>query len=169
VKQGLWHHLDLIAHNLSPFAITALLVMAGVVPLGLPDLAPIFPALALIAVYYWAVHRPDLMPVWAVFLIGLFQDLLNGGPLGVGVIALLVVHAMVGSLRRYFVGASLPVLWLLAAHLCPAGHLAGSGTGRLPVPGDHGGLSLPGLALRPGATGFPPLTRARERRRRPWP
>ncbi len=120
MKQGLWHHLDLIARNLSPFAITALLVMAGVVPLGMPDLAPIFPALALIAVYYWAVHRPDLMPVWAVFLIGLFQDLLNGGPLGVGVVTLLVVHAMVGSLRRYFVGASLPVLWLVFAPVAAA-------------------------------------------------
>lgn len=120
MKQGLWHHLDLIARNLSPFAITALLVMAGLVPLGLPDLAPIFPALALIAVYYWAVHRPDLMPVWAVFLIGLFQDLLNGGPLGVGVVALLVVHAMVASLRRYFVGASLPVLWLVFAPVAAA-------------------------------------------------
>jgi rod shape-determining protein MreD len=120
LKQSLWHHLDLIARNLVPVALTTLLVMAGVVPLGLPDLSPIFPALALIAVYYWTVHRPDLMPVWAVFLIGLFQDLLSGGPVGVGVAALLVVHGMVVSLRRYFGGASLFALWLVFAPVAGA-------------------------------------------------
>lgn len=113
MKQSLWHHLDLTARNISPFAITVLLVMAGMVPLGVPDLSPIIPSLAMIAVYYWSVHRPDLMPVWAVFLVGLFQDLLSGAPTGPGIAALLVVHTVVGSLRRYSANASLPILWSL--------------------------------------------------------
>ena len=67
------------------------------VPLRLPDVSPVVPALALVAVYYWAVHRPSLMPAWVVFLIGLFQDLLSGGPVGVGILSLLLVFALVES------------------------------------------------------------------------
>src|SRR3546814_2837019 len=55
-------------------------LVTGVQTCGLPilriaGLSPIVPALALIGVFFWSVHRPDLMPIWAVFVIGLFQDL----------------------------------------------------------------------------------------------
>ncbi len=75
----LWTRLDGTARGLSPFAFTVLLVMIGMVPIGVPNFAPIMPALGLIAVFFWLVHQPDLMPAWAVFLVGLIQDLLGGG------------------------------------------------------------------------------------------
>lgn len=113
MNPNVWNRLDLVARSLSPFSITLLLVMAGMVPLRLPAFAPIVPALGLIAVYYWVIHRPDLMPAWAVFLIGLLQDLLGGGPLGVGVFVLLVVHAAVVSQRRLFTSASFMLMWAI--------------------------------------------------------
>ena len=86
MKQGTWHRLDLTARSLTPTAITLLLIMLGMVPLQLPNIAPVVPSLALIGVFYWAVHRPDLMTIWAIFAIGLFQDLLSGGHVGVGIL-----------------------------------------------------------------------------------
>ncbi|MGF1608079.1 MAG: rod shape-determining protein MreD [Kiloniellales bacterium] len=115
MKQNVWQRLDLLARNLSPFAITILLVILGLVPLRVPDISPVLPSIAIIAVYYWSVHRPDLMPVWAVFLIGLIQELLSAGPMGVGILSLLLVHGIVSSQRRFFVSASLLFMWFAFA------------------------------------------------------
>ncbi len=115
MRSSLWHRLDLAARNLLPALLTLSLVVIALVPLRVPDLSPVVPALALVAVYYWAVHRPDLMPVWAVFLIGLFQDLLTSGPVGVGLLTLLLVFGMVEGLRRYLVNATFTALWVVFA------------------------------------------------------
>jgi rod shape-determining protein MreD len=120
VKQGLWHRLDIVARSLSPLAITLLLIMLGMVPLQIPDIAPIIPSVALIAVYYWAVHRPNLMTVWVIFLVGLFQDLLSGGHLGVGILALLMVHVVIDTQRRIFARSSFQALWVLFAIVAAA-------------------------------------------------
>lgn len=98
-----------------PLVLTLLVVVLGMVPLQIPNVAPVIPAWALIAVYFWSVHRPELMPLWAVFLIGLFQDLLSGGQLGVGILALIMVHQIIASQRRSFSRATFGGLWLIFA------------------------------------------------------
>ncbi|MDX1575575.1 MAG: rod shape-determining protein MreD, partial [Kiloniellales bacterium] len=70
MREDVWHRLDLIARKILPFFVTLLLIMVAMVPLRVPLLSPVIPALPLIAVYYWSVHKPNLMPVWAIFLIG---------------------------------------------------------------------------------------------------
>ncbi len=113
MKPTVWQRLDVIARSLSPFAISLFLILLGMVPLHLPAISPVLPSLALIAVYYWSVHRPDLMPAWAVFLIGLFQDFLGGGVLGAGTLMLLLVHGIVNAQRRYVANASFLGLWFI--------------------------------------------------------
>lgn len=113
MNQSVWTRLDSIARNLSPFTLTLLLVMAGMVPLRVPDFAQIVPSMGLIAVYYWVIHRPDLMPAWVVFLLGLLLDLIGGGPLGINVLVLLVVHGAVGAQQRFFASGALMLLWLV--------------------------------------------------------
>jgi rod shape-determining protein MreD len=100
VNQVVWTRLDGAARSLAPVTFTVLLIVIGMVPLGVPNFAPIMPALGVIAVFFWLVYRPDLMPAWAVFLVGLIQDLLGGGALGVGVFVLLVVYAALVGQRR---------------------------------------------------------------------
>lgn len=110
-EEGVWHRLDVVARSISPFFVTLLLVLLALVPLRVADLSPIVPALALIGVFFWSVHRPDLMPIWAVFLIGLLQDLLAGGVLGPGIVGLLAAHALVVWQHRFFLSASFAVIW----------------------------------------------------------
>lgn len=110
-EEGLWHRLDLVARSISPFFVTLLLVLIGLVPLRMTGLSPILPPLALIGVFFWSAHRPDLMPIWAVFLIGLLQDLLTGSVLGPGIVGLLVAHALVVWQLRFFLAASFAVIW----------------------------------------------------------
>lgn len=115
MKLTLWQRLDAIARSMFPVTATLLLILASMVPLRIPDLAPIIPSLSLIAVYYWTIHRPDLMPIWAVFAIGVTQDLLSGAMLGVGSIALLLVRHLVISQARFFTSASFVVIWSIFA------------------------------------------------------
>ncbi len=112
MSQMIWTRLDGTARSLAPFSFTVLLIVFGMVPLGIPNFAPIMPALGVIAVFFWLVYRPDLMPAWAVFLVGLIQDLLGGGALGVGVFVLLVVYAALAGQRRYIAQASFFLVWL---------------------------------------------------------
>ena len=107
----LWNQLDLVARNLSPMAITLLLVMVSVLPMHIPFFGTVSPVLSLMAVYYWSVFRPDLMPSFAVFGAGLFQDILSGTPLGVFALVFMLVRVAVVSKQKFFTGNSFVVMW----------------------------------------------------------
>ncbi len=113
MNQTVWTRLDLVARSLFPFALALILVMAGMVPLRLPELSPIVPLLGLVAVYYWSIYRPDLMPGWAVFLLGLIQDLLSGGPIGVYALVFLLMSTAVGAQRRFLGTGSFAFVWAI--------------------------------------------------------
>lgn len=112
MKASTWRKLDQLARQLVPFTSTFLLVMLGAVPLRVPHLQPISPALPLIAVFYWILYRPDLMPTVAAFVLGLTQDTLSGVPLGIHAAIFVLVHLAVTTQRRFFIGKSFAVLWL---------------------------------------------------------
>ena len=111
MRLSLLDRMDHVARAVFPVLVTLALVMAGTLRSGIPDLSPVVPMLSLIAVYYWSVHMPRLMPFWAVFLIGLLQDFLSGGPLGVATVTLMCVSAFISWRRRAFIGASFVVIW----------------------------------------------------------
>ena len=112
MKPTLWYRLDALARNLTPFGITLILVLLGVVPLYLPVYARVAPVLPLMAVFHWAMHRPQLLPAYAVFGIGFLQDVLTGMPIGINVLVFLTVYGVVLSQRRFFAGKSFLISWL---------------------------------------------------------
>jgi rod shape-determining protein MreD len=111
MKAGFWLRIDLALRRLSPLLLTLGLVILSQVPMQMPASMPISPGFAVIAVYFWGLHQPDLVPAPAVFAIGLFQDILGGLPVGLNAFILLVLYGMVVSQRRYFFGKSFGVLW----------------------------------------------------------
>jgi rod shape-determining protein MreD len=108
---SLLHRLDLWARNLSPFALTLLMLIIGATPLHIPYFQPPGQGLVMISVYYWAIHRPALLPAPAVFAIGVVGDLMGAAPLGVGTLILLLVYAIAASQRRLFHGQPFLVVW----------------------------------------------------------
>jgi len=100
-----------LVNRLVPMLATALSTFASIVPLHLPGFAVVTPAFALMAVYHWSIYRPDLLPYGAVFGAGVMLDLLNGAPLGVSSLVLLLARAGVLSQRRFFAGRSFAVVW----------------------------------------------------------
>ncbi len=93
-----------------------LLGVFGVILLAAPvrlfeGLAPT-PIIPLVIVFFWTVYGPDLMPSVSVFLIGLLQDLLTGGPLGLWPAVYLATQFIVLSQRAYFLGREQKVVWI---------------------------------------------------------
>ncbi len=111
MKQPIWQRLDHLARQLFPFSLTLALLLLSLVPLPLPGYAAVTPGFMVMAVYFWTLHRPDLMPPSAVFVIGLLQDLLTGGTLGVSVIVLLALSFATASQRRFLGGALFVTVW----------------------------------------------------------
>ncbi len=102
---------DLFLRFSLPAALTFLLAILGVVPIQAPGFAPVAPMLVLASLYFWAIHRPQMMPLVLVFFVGLFHDMLTGSPLGVNTVAFLAAYGLVAGQRKVFLGKSFGVVW----------------------------------------------------------
>lgn len=89
-----------------------ILFLLSVFPFKLLHLAEVRPAFLLMAVYYWAVFRPQTLSPLGAFLAGLLLDLLAAGPLGLNALTLLGARQLTGRQRRFLFGQSFPVLWM---------------------------------------------------------
>lgn len=97
----------------------SLLLMA----LPLPLAWGVMPHIGLLFVMLWASIQPRLMPAWGAFLLGLFADLLFGGPIGVWA---LLFAATVVAVRLIEVSTERHTLvfdWVLAGLFATAAHL----------------------------------------------
>ncbi len=112
MRSTFWGKVDTAARRLTPFGLTVILVLIGAVPLHVPGFTSVTPLLPMIGIYYWAIYRPDLMPVAAVFIIGLLYDALSGTPMGVNAAIFVIVHGIIDSQRRFFAGKSFTIIWL---------------------------------------------------------
>ncbi len=112
MKRSFWVQLDSWARNMTPFGLTLIMVIVSMVPMHVPEYARVVPLLSLMAIYHWAVFRPELLPAFAVFVIGLLQDILSGTPVGVHALVFLIVYGLILSQRRFLAGKSFAVVWL---------------------------------------------------------
>lgn len=108
---SLWQYLDRTGRNLAPLSVTVLLTLLAIVPLHLPRFTAVVPSLTIMSVYYWAIHRPDLLRPSVVFGIGLLEDFLSGAPLGFNALTLLAVHGVVINQRRFFLAGTFMLMW----------------------------------------------------------
>lgn len=67
-----------------PWISIMLCSLAPILPLIAP--APILPPLGYIALLAWRLPRPGLLPMWAGFPLGFFDDLYSGQPFGCAIL-----------------------------------------------------------------------------------
>ncbi len=70
------------------------------------------PLIPLVVVYFWSLYSPGHLPAASIFAIGLLQDLLSGGPLGLWPAVYLAVQYVALSQQSYFVGREVHVVWM---------------------------------------------------------
>jgi rod shape-determining protein MreD len=112
MKPSFWHRIDKFARDLTPFALTFILLVINAIPFHIPGFAQVAPLLPLIGIYFWAVYRPDLMPAAAVFLIGILHDFLAGLPVGISALIFLMVLGAALAQRSFFFGKSFVIVWI---------------------------------------------------------
>ena len=112
MKTNIWYRLDILTRLLTPFLLTLTLVILNIIPLQLPGFSRIVPLMSLMAVYHWAVYKSELLPVYAVFIIGLLQDIFSGSPIGVYTIVFLIVYGVVIWQHRFLFDKSFSTIWL---------------------------------------------------------
>ncbi len=108
-----WHQLDVAARYAFPLALTVLVLLLLSAPLGIPGQAQMQPAWVLASVYFWTLFRPASLPAFGVFLLGLLLDLLAQGPVGIGVLILLLAHATALRGRRALARRGFALVWLV--------------------------------------------------------
>lgn len=124
MRPSLLQRLDLKLRQALPGLLTFVFVLLSVAPVRLPDYALVAPGLVLIALFYWTVHRPDLLRPWHACVLGLFDDILSGTSLGVNALVLTLVHWAVTSQHTFFRGKSFAVVWLAFSLLAPGAIIA---------------------------------------------
>ena len=63
-------------------------------------------------IFHWSVYKPELLPGYSVFILGLAQDMLQGIPVGVNAVVFLLVYGIVTSQHRFFFRKSFSVVWI---------------------------------------------------------
>lgn len=101
---------------LSWLVLPMLLALAAAVlftlPLRLFGLQPPEPVWPLAPAFAWAVIRPSVFAPFMVLLMGLFLDLLWGGPSGLWSLSMLLGFGFILLARSMMIGQSFAVLWL---------------------------------------------------------
>lgn len=107
------------ASYLVPLTSCFVVALFAVLPMPIPYYSGAAPALTLIAVYYWMVYRPDLMPALGLFALGIVNDALAGTPLGVSSLIYLVAQVAIVNQRRFLIGQPFWILWSGFALIAP--------------------------------------------------
>ncbi len=113
MKMALEHKTEKGFRAALPFISTFVLILLMQVQYRVAFLDNLFPFLSLLAVYYWCIYKPQLMPVSMVFILGLLQDLLSGGPLGMMALALILVRTLVMGQGRQLPERGFLFNWLV--------------------------------------------------------
>ena len=95
-----------------PLLLGILLGTIVYVPFGTPELSVLLPSLTMPLVYHWAIYRPQTMPPAIAFLIGLWQDIIVGGPLGLMALVLVLLCGVVETQRQVFRTQAFAVNWM---------------------------------------------------------
>jgi rod shape-determining protein MreD len=66
----------------------------------------------LIAVYYWAIMRPQTLTPAATFIVGIAFDLMTNSPLGLNALTLLLVQWVTQRQRKFLLGQPFLVMWM---------------------------------------------------------
>lgn len=91
-------------------------IMLGSLTPWLPIIAPapILPPLGFMMLIAWRLGRPNLLPLWAGFPLGLFDDLFSGQPLGSGILLFSLALIAIDLIEIRFPWRSFWLDWLTA-------------------------------------------------------
>lgn len=103
--------MDRAARLLWPQMLLCALFVLNMTAFPMPYAGAVRVSFVLMAVYYWAIYRPTLVPSALCFSAGLLMDVLSGMPLGLNAVVILLVQRVVKSQRRFLMGQPYIAIW----------------------------------------------------------
>lgn len=89
---------------LLPLCVAVILEMISDLPVSFTGGLLPAPVLVLTAIYFWGVHRRDLMTPLLVVALGLLEDLFSGGPPGLWTAGFIAAYAAIDRQRESLMG-----------------------------------------------------------------
>ena len=83
-----------------PFCVSAIFVLLEHIAFGF-DVLNIRPMFGLMCVFFWLFNRPDVFNIFAVFCLGLVSDVLNDTPMGLCLLAYLLMYVLENKITKY--------------------------------------------------------------------
>ena len=74
------------------------------VPLNFAAANNLRPAVGLMCVFFWMLHRPDVFNLFSVYFLGLVEDIVTSAPFGANIFACLIMYLLVSNLAVYLNG-----------------------------------------------------------------
>lgn len=98
-----------------PCLLTFVFFILNVVSLSHGFLGTVRAPFFLMAVYYWSVFRPALMPPWLAFAAGIVLDLLCGLPVGMNAAVFLLTRWSIANQRKFLMAQPFVMTWSIFA------------------------------------------------------
>ncbi len=89
----------------------SLFFFINIIPIQIGNIGEVRPQFLMIAIFYWTIFRPSLVPPVLVFIIGLLMDLLLLMPLGITALAFISVQWLVKVQRTFLLGQGFFLIW----------------------------------------------------------
>ncbi len=100
------------ARTILPYSLMLLLLLLNSVSVPYVMSGDVKAPLFLMAIYYWSIYRPTLIPPWVAFAAGIATDLLGGLPVGLNACVFVLAQWIVSDQRRFLMGQSFFMIWL---------------------------------------------------------
>lgn len=94
-----------------PFALTLLCILLSGTSTPITPELPLKTPFFMIAVYYWSLFRPTMMPTWLAFAGGLCIDALTMMPLGLSALLLTALRKFMTLQRTYIINQPFWIIW----------------------------------------------------------
>lgn len=94
---------DTFLRFFAAYVVIIFFIILDVQAYGSQSVQELKPLLSCLALFYWSVYRPTLIPIWLAFIFGLMIDV-YGGYLGLNALGFTLIRFIISSQRRLFVG-----------------------------------------------------------------
>ena len=113
-----------VASFLAPFFILFLILLAYL-PIDQPYYHLIVSGLPIVALYFWAIFRPMVLPVTIVFFLGLLSDFIGSGLIGFHAFLYLLIFVAAKSQRKLLRGQGFWGVWAFFMLVICGYHIGG--------------------------------------------
>lgn len=94
-----------------PIGLALVLLVISSIPMHIAGASAFFPMVDVMVIYYWSSYRPQSMPDWFVFTLGILRDVLEGLTIGVSPCIYLLVRFLVTASKDLYKKQTFIIVW----------------------------------------------------------